>query len=114
MNPDTYDALYGPYRPAARRRGTGVAVLAGVLWALALHLLAGIAFLAMWAEADAGPTDGLPVRWVVIGLAVAAAPIGLARTPAVRRLTVPGRALVTGLASFLIAIGLAVWACVQN
>ncbi|MER5207797.1 hypothetical protein [Streptomyces sp. NPDC002825] len=109
MNPDTYRTLYGPARPAPPRpRGTGLAVMAGVLWAIALLLLFLLAFLALWAEADAGPTDGFPLRWVPICLAVAAVPIALLRTPAVRRLTVPARALVTGLAVCAISVGLAV------
>ncbi|WMX44940.1 hypothetical protein RGF97_08845 [Streptomyces roseicoloratus] len=118
MNPDTYAALYGPGRPAARRRGTEVAVvagvLAGVLWAMALLVLACLGFLTLWAEADAGPTDGIPLRWVPIVLAIAAVPIGLLCTPAVRRLTIAVRALVTGLATFLTVIGLAVWTFVHS
>lgn len=110
MNPDTYATLYGPARPAPRRRGTGVAVVAAVLWSVALLLLAGLGFLALWAEADTGPTEGIPLSWVPICLAVAAVPIGLLRTPAVRRLPVPARALFTGLAVCAIAIGLVIWA----
>ncbi|WP_225801408.1 hypothetical protein [Streptomyces sp. NK15101] len=110
MNPDTYATLYGPARPAPPRRGTGLAVVAAVLWAVALLLLSFLGFLALWAEADAGPAEGFPLRWAPICLAVAAVPIALLRTPAVRRLTVPARALVTGLAVCSMAIGLAVWA----
>ncbi|MFF9852663.1 hypothetical protein [Streptomyces litmocidini] len=110
MNPDTYAALYGPARPAPRHRGTGVAVVAAVVWAVALLLLGCLGFLALWAEADTGPAEGTPLRWVSVCLALAAVPIALLRTPAVRRLSAPARALVTGLATCSTAVGLAVWA----
>ncbi|MEU1225438.1 hypothetical protein [Streptomyces sp. NPDC005828] len=109
MNPDTYATLYGPARPARpRRRGAGVAVAAAALWTVALVLLWGLGFLALWGEADRGPTDGIPLRWAPTCLAVAAVPIALLCTPAVRRLSVPARALVTGLATCTIAVFLAV------
>ncbi|MFE2556057.1 hypothetical protein ACFXGT_08470 [Streptomyces sp. NPDC059352] len=111
MNPDTYAKLYGPghpARPAPRRRETGVAVVAGALWAVALLLLGCLGFLALWAEADSGPTEGIPLRWMPICLAIAAVPTGLLCTPAVHRLSVPARALVTGLATCAIAVGLVV------
>ncbi|WP_086824939.1 hypothetical protein [Streptomyces sp. NRRL B-24572] len=108
MNPDTYAKPYGPARPVPSRRGTGLAVAAAGLWSVALFLLWGLGFLALWAEADRGPTEGIPLRWALICLAVAAVPIALLRTPTVRRLTVPARALVTGLAVCSIAVGLVV------
>ncbi|MFF0479334.1 hypothetical protein [Streptomyces sp. NPDC004284] len=108
MNPDTYATLYGPARPAPSRRGIGVAVVAVLLWSAALTQLGLLGFIALWAEADAGPTEGLPLHWPPIPLAIAAVPIGLLRTPAVRRLSAPARALVTGLALCLIAVGLTV------
>lgn len=108
LNPDTYATLYGPARPAPPRRGTGVAVVAAVLWTVALSLLGCLGFLALWAEADTGPTEGIPLRWALVCLALAAVPIALLRTPAVRRLSVPARALVTGLALCSIAVGLVV------
>ncbi|WP_030690309.1 hypothetical protein [Streptomyces globisporus] len=112
MNPDTYATLYGPARPAPRRRGTVVAVVAAVLWSVALLLLGCLGFLELWAEADTGSTEGIPLRRVLICLALAAVPVALLRTPVVRRLSVPARALVTGLAVCSIAVGLAVrvWA----
>ncbi|WP_055601394.1 hypothetical protein [Streptomyces aureus] len=110
MNSDTYATLYGPARPVRPRSGTGVAVVAAVLWAVALLLLAGLGFLALWAAADTGTTEGIPLHWWLIGLAIAATPVGLLCTPAVRRLSVPARALVTGLVICSIAVGLAVWA----
>ncbi|MFI9115573.1 hypothetical protein [Streptomyces venezuelae] len=110
MDPDTHAALYGAARPARSPRGTGVAVVAAVLWAVALLLLAGLGFLALWAAADTGTTEGIPLHWWLIGLAVVAAPIGLLSTPAVRRLSVPARALVSGLALCSIAVGLTLWA----
>ncbi|MEU3689600.1 hypothetical protein [Streptomyces narbonensis] len=110
MNPDTYATLYGPARPTPSRRGTGVAVVAALLWAVALLLLSGLGLLALWAEADTGPTEGIPLHWVPICVAVAAVPVTLLRTPAVRRLSVPARALVTGLAMCWIAVGLVFWA----
>ncbi|MGW8767868.1 hypothetical protein ACWGN5_35890 [Streptomyces sp. NPDC055815] len=111
MNPDTYATLYGPARPAPPpHRGTAVTVVAAVLWTVALLLLGFTGFVAMWAEADRGPTDGIPLGWVLICLTIAAVPIALFRTPAVRRLSVPTRALVTGLATCTTAIGLLVCA----
>ncbi|WP_052499124.1 hypothetical protein [Streptomyces vietnamensis] len=110
MNPDTYATLYGPARPAPSRRGIGVAMVAAGLWSVALFLLWGLGFLALWAEADRGPTEGIPFSWVLICLGIAAVPIALLCTPAVRRLSVPARALVTGLAVCSIAVGLALWA----
>ncbi|MFI0926324.1 hypothetical protein ACH4TP_20685 [Streptomyces sp. NPDC021012] len=108
MNPDTYATLYGPTRPTPSRRGAGVAAAAALLWSVALFLLWGLGFLALWAEADRGPTEGFPPHWVPICLGIAAVPIGLLCTPAVRRLSVPGRLLVTGLAVCSIAVGLVV------
>lgn len=110
MNPDTYAKLHGPARPTPPRRGTGVAVAAALLWTAALLLLWGLGFLALWAEADRGPTEGIPLRWALICPAVAAVPIALLCTPTVRRLSVPARALATGLAVFSIAVGLVAWA----
>ncbi|MFF3842410.1 hypothetical protein [Streptomyces sp. NPDC001930] len=108
MNPDTYAALHGPARPARSHHGTGVAVVAAVLWAVALVLLGGLGFLALWAAADTGTAEGIPLHWALICLAVAALPIGLLRMPAVRRLSVPARALVTGLAVCSVAVGLVI------
>ncbi|MEU4271107.1 hypothetical protein [Streptomyces sp. NPDC026092] len=110
MNPDTYTTPYGPARPTPSPRGTGVAVVAAVLWAVALLLLSGLGFLALWAAADTGPTEGIPLRWAPMCLAIAAVPFVLLRTPPVRRLSVPARALVTGLAMCSIAVGLVIWA----
>ncbi|MFD4315393.1 hypothetical protein [Streptomyces sp. NPDC058548] len=110
MNPESYAALYGPARPARSHHGTGVAVVAAVLWAVALVLLGGLGFLALWGQADTGATDGIPLNWVLICLAIAAVPTGLLCTPAVRRWSVPARAFVTGLATCTIAVGLTVWA----
>ncbi|WP_157850726.1 hypothetical protein [Streptomyces exfoliatus] len=110
MHPDTYARLYGPARPTPSLRGTGVAVVAALLWAVALLLLSGLGFLALWAAADTGPTDGIPLHWLPICLAITAVPVTLLRTPAVRRLSVPARALVTGLAMCSIAVGLVIWA----
>lgn len=108
MDPDTYAKLYGPGRPASQRRGAGVALMAGVLWAVSLLLLGCLGFLAMWAEADRGPTEGMSLRWGLIGLAIAAVPSGLLCIPVVRRLAVPARMLATGLAICSIAVGLAI------
>lgn len=69
MDPDTYTRLYGPGRSASHRRGSGVALVAGVLWAVSLLLLGCLGFLAMWAEADRGPTEGIQLRWVLTCLA---------------------------------------------
>ncbi|MGA5197636.1 hypothetical protein [Streptomyces exfoliatus] len=110
MHPDTYARLYGPARAKPSRRGTGIAVVAALLWTVALLLLSGAGFLALWAAADTGSTDGIPLGWAPIGLAVVAVPVTLLRTPAVRRLSVPARALVTGLAMCAIATVLVLWA----
>ncbi|MFB7447200.1 hypothetical protein [Streptomyces sp. NPDC056194] len=109
LNPDTYATLHGPAaRPAPPRRGAGLALAAAALWTVALLLLGCLGFLALWAEADRGPAGGIPLRWAPIRLAVAAVPVALLCTPAVRRLSVPARALVTGLATCAIAVGLVV------
>ncbi|WP_282692844.1 hypothetical protein [Streptomyces sp. CC208A] len=109
MNPDTYATLYGTRRPAPRRGGTGIAVMGGVLWALSLQLLGLLGFLELWAKADIGPTEGIPLRrWGLTCIGIAAVPIGLLRTPVVRRLSVPARVLVTGLAVCSIVLGLAI------
>ncbi|MEU0404896.1 hypothetical protein ABZ318_32715 [Streptomyces sp. NPDC006197] len=108
MNPDAHAQLYGPTRLPPPRRGAEVAVtvVAAVLWSVALLLLQYLGFVALWAAADSGPTEGIPLSWVLICLAVPAVPIALFCTPVVRRRSVPVRALVTGLATFAIAVGL--------
>jgi len=108
MDPDTYSRLYGHARPPSPRRATGVSLMAGVLWAVSLLLMGCLGFLELWAEADRGPTKGIPLRWGLICLAIAAVPIGLLCIPAVRRLSVPARMLVTGLALCSITVGLAI------
>ncbi|MFI8522220.1 hypothetical protein ACIGEZ_31040 [Streptomyces sp. NPDC085481] len=118
MRPDAQPPLYGPGRPVVRPRETGVAVLAGVLWAVVLALVTGlgflVAFVAMWTASEGEPVGDFVLPWLVAGLVTAAVPTALFCTPAVRRRTVPRRALLTGAVTCPVAIGLSIWAQVAT
>ncbi|MFF5976691.1 hypothetical protein ACFY7C_34820 [Streptomyces sp. NPDC012769] len=117
MNPDTYAALYGPGRPApvpAGRKGeTVLAVLAGLVWAAVLTLLAWPAFAFLltvtWLAAEGEPVDGLLLAGLGVPLAATALLALLARTPVVRRMSMPGRFLTIGAVALPIALGILTW-----
>ncbi|MEU6934232.1 hypothetical protein [Streptomyces sp. NPDC046374] len=120
MNPDAYAALYGPGRPAPspRRGQTGVAILAGVVWAVVLVLLGGLATMALLtaligAAADE-PVGGLLLWSALIGLVVLGGPIALTFLPTTRRLTVPARFLLAGSVALPLAFGITVWSVTRG
>ncbi|MFF8603796.1 hypothetical protein ACF065_31240 [Streptomyces sp. NPDC015232] len=110
MNPQTYARLYGAARPAPGGRGTGVAVVAGVVWGVVVLVLHGFGLLALVMLAGGESLGELLVRAAPAGVPAVALPAVVACTPAARRLTVPGRFLVTGLVALPVFLGLALWA----
>ncbi|MFJ9807906.1 hypothetical protein ACIRTB_06730 [Streptomyces sp. NPDC101158] len=120
MNPDSYTALYGPGRPApAPRRGqAGVAVLAGLVWAVVLVLLsypAMLVFLAVFFGAATGVPVGDVVLWsTLVGLGAFGAPVALTFLPPVRRLPVPTRFLLAGGVALPLVSGILVWMASQG
>ncbi|MEV7282272.1 hypothetical protein [Streptomyces sp. NPDC093111] len=115
MNPDSYRALYGNGRPAASpcRGQTGVAILAGVVWAVVLVLLgvpaAMVVITAFVRAAKDEPVGGLLLWSTLTGIVTLGIPVALTFLPSVRRMSVPARFLLAGSVALPLACGTLVW-----
>lgn len=120
MKPQTYAALYGPWRPepVSRRGQTVVAVAAAVLWVLTIMSLAWLAFLismtALWGAAAGAPVGGLLLRPVLVAVGAVVALTSLAFAPGVRRLAAESRLLLLGALACPVPTTLAITTWVQT
>ncbi|MEV5973701.1 hypothetical protein [Streptomyces sp. NPDC051921] len=115
MNADSYAALYGPVRPVPtpRRGQTGIAILAGVVWAVVLVLLAWPATMVfvsvLFGAAGGRPVGGLLLWSMLVALGALGGPVALTFVPPARRLSVPARFLLAGGVTLPLAFGIVVW-----
>ncbi|MEW2130585.1 hypothetical protein [Streptomyces sp. NPDC005435] len=118
MNPETYAALYGPYRPVPRRRRTDtlLTVVAVLLWLVTLFPFGLLTFLmgtaSLWALADGTPwaeVRGMLLVYVLIPALAAAALTALGFVPPLRRLRLPARLAVLGAMACPLSLGAGLW-----
>ncbi|MGV9337620.1 hypothetical protein [Streptomyces sp. NPDC003688] len=118
MNPETYAALYGPYRPVPRRRRADVLVslLAALLWLITLFPFGLLTFLmgmaSVWALADGTPwaeVRGMFLAYVLVPTLAVAALAALNFVPALRRRRLPVRLAVLGAVACPLSVGAVLW-----
>lgn len=119
VKPQTYAALYGPWRPepASHRGQTVVVVVAAMLWGLTAMSLVWLAFLvgmtALWVAAAGEPIADFLLRYVLIAVGAVAALTALAFAPGVRRLAAERRLLLLGALACPVPTTLAITTWIQ-
>jgi hypothetical protein len=120
MNPRTYANLYGPNRPAQRRRGGRnlVAALTTLVWAVTFASLAWLTCLvgmaAVWGAAAGIPVGDVLLRVALIVTGAAGALTALAFAPGIRQWSAASRLLLVGALACPPLTGLAIWTWFQT